>query len=279
MRGKPKIRTTKRFEEEEISRRVSEILEEADLSPDPVKSPARTISTGYPALDRCVGGIPRGGMTHLYGDWDTDAAKTSIGMRFLANAQENPGELVVFIDADHAVAATDLPENTLAPMHFLIIRPSSMESAFRMLMELGDTAPSKLTAVVFSSISALVPEAEAAASFDADLPGAHQRALALNLQRLSRGAQQHDIAVLLIDQTRHKLYAYGDPTGTTGGHVVTKVVSTQIYIEKRGTVQKIGPVGPVHQGSRVRATVVKSKSSAPYRTCEFEVLHQRQSQK
>lgn len=257
---------------------INEILEEAGLSSAHPAERVDTLSTGNAQLDRCTGGIPRGRITHVFGDWDTEAAKLRICMQALKNAQEKPDDLVMFVDADHSISMKDVPGDLRNPAAFLIVRPGSAEGLFSVVQAMVQAE--SVTAIAVHSIAALVPEAEASTPFVVDAPaGLHRATIANHLLELTRSLHKSRTAVILTDQTRHKIHAHGDSTATTGGPVVANAASLRIHLEHRAEIHKAGPPPMEHWGSRVRATVVKSKSSAPYRTCVFNVLHRRKNQK
>tara|TARA_R100001463_G_scaffold28864_3_gene65924 strand:- start:374 stop:1189 length:816 start_codon:yes stop_codon:yes gene_type:complete len=270
--------TRRRISKSPDDRALSEILEEAGISlTHPVKQ-VDTLSTGNAQLDRCTGGIPRGRITQLFGDWDTEAAKMRICMQVLKNAQEKPDDLVMFVDADRGISMKDVPEDLRNPAAFLIVRPGSTEGLFSVVQAMVQAE--SVAAIVVHSIAALVPEVEASTPFVVDAPaGLHRATIANHLLALTRSLHKSRTAVVLTDQTRHKIYAHGDPTATTGGPAVANAASLRIHLEHRAEIYKAGPEPAEHWGARVRATVVKSKSSAPYRTCAFNVLRGRPSQK
>ncbi len=203
-----------------------------------------SLSTGSAALDRVLGGYPRGCSVRLVGP--PASGKTSLALRAVASCQRGGGT-ALFVDAEHALDLAQVRRHGVDPTGLLYCRPPCGEQAFDTVEILVRSGGIDL--VVVDSVAALLPRAELHRSLVASPAGAHASMVARGLRRLVPITARSGAVVLYVDQLRRVL---------PGGDALSYRASVCLELE------------PQRGATRVR--VVKNRSGPVGRTAVLEPL-------
>lgn len=227
---------------------------------------AQTISTGSLALDLALGGggIPRGGVTVLYGG--EGAGKTTLAALIAAEAQK-AGRVAAWIDAEHSVDAKYASALGIDIDSLLVSSPATAEEALEVLETLVRSGG--IDVVVLDSIAALLPRAESDGRMGDDHRGESANLISRALRRINSALLKTGAAAVLTNQIREKVgVPYGNPEVTPGGRALKFYASVLLEIRCIETFTRVSGLS----GNRVKVKVVKNKSVPPGREAEFEII-------
>jgi len=230
--------------------------------------PARVdaISTSSPALDLAlgVGGIPRGRVTEIYGP--ESSGKTTLCQHIIAEAQRR-GEATAFIDVEHALDTAYAARCGVDVDRLYISQPDTGEQALEIAeaMVRGGAA-----VVVVDSVAALAPRAEVEGEMGDAHCGLQARLISQAMRKLAGPLRQNNTALVFTTQLRQRLgVMFGNPESDVGGYALRHHASVRLEVRRVEAIKEAGEV----IGSRVKATVKKSKVAPPYKTAEFDILY------
>jgi recombination protein RecA len=235
---------------------------------DAVKTNIAVVPTGAISLDVAIGagGFPRGKIIELFGG--EGGGKTTVALTVAANAQKIGGN-IGFIDAEHGLNR-QLAENIgIDPGHFVVYQPDSGEDAIDMVESMIKSRA--FDVIIVDSVAAMVPRAEIEAEMDQQFMGLHARLMSRFMRRVAHLANEYGVMLILINQVRKNLAAYGTPDETTGGKAIKFYASLRIEVRTSGS-KKI-TIGNDVVGHTVLATVKKNRLGAPHTQAEFDIVY------
>lgn len=171
-------------------------------------------SFGFKMMDLKSGGGLCGGQIHEIFGAEGDG-KTSLALNIAAEVQKNGG-IVYFVDAEHKLNLEYAKKLGVNVKDLLLTQPSHGEQALDIMKNTFQSGLVDLCIV--DSVASLVPLAELEGEFtDANI-GAHARLMSKMCRVLTPIIKEHNIILILINQTRHKIgIMFGSPETTTGG--------------------------------------------------------------
>lgn len=234
----------------------------------------KRLPTGVLPIDHLLdGGIPTGRFTELFGAYST--LKSYIALSCIAQTQKNGGVCAI-VDTEHAydpVWAESIGVNTA---DLIYQAPETGEEAVDVTEVLVRNG---VDLVVWDSVAATLPQAESAKrmSKESVQPARLAALMSLGMRKLT-AANDHT-AILFINQTRLNVgVVFGDPETVPGGRALPFYASYRVALRKAGkekesvdTYDSTGKKTTVNQvtGHKIRATLEKSKLSAPSRDVLF----------
>jgi len=226
------------------------------------------VPTGAISLDVAIGagGFPRGKIIELYGG--EGGGKTSVALTVAANAQKLGGN-VGFIDAEHGLNRQLCNNIGVDPDRFVVFQPDNGEQAIDMVEQM--IRSKAFDVVIVDSIAAMTPKAEIESEIEQQFMGLHARLMSKFMRRVAGIANENGVMLILVNQIRKNLAAYGTPDETTGGKAIKFYASLRIEVRTSGSKKLTR--GSETVGHTVVATVKKNRLGAPHTTAEFDLIY------
>ncbi len=226
------------------------------------------VPSGAISLDVAIGagGFPRGKIVEVYGP--EGAGKTTVALTVAANVQRLGGN-VGFVDAEHGLNRQLCNNIGIDPSRFVVNQPDSGEDAIDMVEQMIRSRAFDM--IIVDSVAAMVPKAEIDGDVDQQFMGLHARLMSRFMRRVAALANENDVMLVLLNQVRKNLAAYGTPDETTGGKAI-KFYSS-LRIEVRTSNSKKITRGTDVVGHTVSATVKKNRLGAPHMIAEFDIIY------
>jgi len=226
--------------------------------------PISRFSSGSASLDEALGGgIPEGRITEVYGS--ESSGKSTLVYHIVGEYQKKyPDEVCAIIDAEHTLDPQYVKNIGVKVDELLINQPDTGEQALGILRELLSQG---VKLIVVDSIAALVPEVEKENEIGKQTVGLQARLLSSALRVINAEAAKAGCTIICTNQLRDKIggMAWGDTSTTPGGRALKHYASVRIEIIRIGSEKE----GDIVVANKVKTTIRKNKTAAPYKTANF----------
>ena len=225
------------------------------------------IPSGSLLLDEAlgVGGYPKGRIIEIYGP--ESSGKTTLALHAIAECQKQGGR-AAFIDAEHAIDPTYASALGVEINDLYLSQPDSGEQALEICFLLANSGAFNL--IVVDSVAALVPQAELDGEMADNSVGMQARLMSKAMRKIAGTLNKNECAVIFINQLREKIgVMYGNPETTSGGRALKFAASIRIDIRRTEALK----AGADVYGNTCKVKVVKNKVSAPFKTCEIDIIY------
>ena len=222
-----------------------------------------TGSIGFDWVTLGIGGFAKGKVYELMG-WEGTGKSTVCGYA-VANCQKQGG-LALYVDGEHAIDKLYFEAIGVDTDKMLLSQPSSGEEGFNIVTEMIKTGD--LSLVIIDSDSSLRPKSAVDGDVgDSDI-GKKAKLNSNAYPKLKALADTHHVCIIVVSQYREKIgLMFGNPTTTQGGHALKFYTDCRIEISR-----SVAKDGDVAYGNKTKIKATKNKMSAPYRTCEFDIV-------
>lgn len=252
------------FLKEQAKERPGEVVL---LNDESARVNIEVVPTGAISLDLAIGagGFPKGRIIEVYGP--ESGGKTTLSLTVARNAQDKGG-VVGFVDAEHALNRELCQNIGIDESRFVISQPDSGEKAIEVVEDMLESGV--FDVIIVDSVAAMIPQSEIDAEVDQALMGTHARLMSRFMRRVAGKVNHSGCMLILINQVRKDLGAYGTPDTTTGGRAIKFYASLRIEVRTSNS-KKIERNKQI-VGTTVTATVKKNKLGAPFKVAEYDVI-------
>ena len=226
------------------------------------------ISTGNSMIDYMIGqpGIPSARLTTIVGM--EGAGKSTLALSILRETQKQGG-IGVLADTENRLWV-DRASGLGVDMDSLItLTPETLEDIMAVIESMSDTIREADTdipvTIVIDSIAGAPTKADLSMKFGDSLPAAHARLLSFGLRRIHRKISHQRIALIFVNQLRHKIEFNswgGKPQMVQlGEKSVNYWTSLKIMLEQASLIYPGGRKEADPTGANIRVGILDSRIS------------------
>lgn len=232
------------------------------------------IPTGILAMDILLqGGMPKGRFIEVFGDYST--LKSYVGYRTIVEVQKRGGTAAV-IDTEHSFDEAWARKIGIDLSNVIVHRPQTGEEGFDLMYAL---VKAEIDFILVDSIAAQQPQTELEKSLSNEKiqPARLAQLMSAGLRRIM--SANKNTGIMWINQTRVNIgITFGSNEAMPGGKAMPYYASYRVSMKKAGKITSDykafdGSKYAARKeqiGQKIRAEVVKSKLSKPFRDVWFD---------
>ena len=228
----------------------------------------RRLPSGYPALDRILGGgWPAGEISEIYGA--ENSGKTTVALQSIAAAQKK-GKQCAYIDAEHAFSLRQAETLGVDCEKLLFAAPTAGEDALGIIGSLIRSGTVDL--IVVDSVAALVPMEELEQKIGEAGIDLHTKLINQAMKQLAAPARAMNCTLIFLNQIRARLHKRAGGRETTpGGKALKYYASVRLRLQRKQ--EKRG--GAWCPASVIIAKTTKNTTFPPEKTTAIELVADR----
>jgi len=230
--------------------------------------PVTCIPTGSMFLDLAIGhgerfmGIPFGRITEIWGP--KECGKTTLCHHIIANAQKL-GYPTAFFDYEHSFDEVYAEAIGVDLNKLLFGQYTILEDGWEVIEALIRSV--KNAVVVVDSVAMMVPRKETEGEMGDSHVGLQPRLLAQAMRRNVGAVREHNAALIITNQVRHKIGGWGRSETQAGGEALRHALSLQINLWP-STIEKAGEDIVARE---IKADIVYSKIAKPHGSATYRL--------
>lgn len=223
------------------------------------------ITTGIPEFDKLTM-IPRGRITQIQGP--LSVGKTTLCLNMIQGLK---GQKVLYIDAEAALNPQLLTSLEIESKNFDLYNDSAfIEDIYEVVLHAVEKK--KYDMIILDSLASTTFRTEAAnQAADANI-GQKARIVGKLMRIVPMELKRTNTALVIINQERDLIGAYGNQIYTPGGRGVEYAASLMIRL-KTTKGARFPASGAPFKGHTVTAEIIKSKVNDPWRKTEFKLYY------
>ena len=233
-----------------------------------VEDPNNWISSGSIVIDKMIGGgYRRGRMVEVFGP--ESSGKTTLCLHAVAECQAKGG-VAAFVDAEHALDPYYAESLGVDLSRLLITQPDAGEKSFDIVTSWIEDG---VDLIVIDSVAAMATTFEQERDHeDKNRVGGLSAMWSNALRKLTPTLGKSKTVLMLTNQLRNKIGAYGNPETTTGGKAIKFYASLRLDIRKvsQGAINNKNTKQT--DGYRTRVKTIKNKLAPPFRQVEIDIM-------
>jgi recombination protein RecA len=236
------------------------------MSSDILSEVKEWIPTGFPDLDRILGGgWPVGRASEVFGQ---EGCGKSALSHMAVLACQKAGGVPIYIDFESALDPDKMEQLGIRPDRCVYARPKDIEEAWDIIWEALDTLeanpPPAPTLIVWDSVAASVPRAETTEKSSGDNHvGLVARSMSKGCRKMFLRIAQVKAHMMWINQERDKIggfSGFGDNKQTTGGAAIRYAASLRVRCARVSTLK----VGTKASGYLIQTSTKKNRCAPPH---------------
>jgi recombination protein RecA len=221
-------------------------------------------STGSVLLDYALGcgGIPEGKIVGITG---MPSGGKSLICQLMVKEAQLKGYNCGWVDAENSYDPEWSRHLGVDNEKLLISQPNSGDEAFAIADLMAKSGQIKL--IVLDSIAALTPKAVLEGEYDQNHIGQLARLCSQSLNKINSVLTKNKVTLVLINQQRMKIGAYGNPITEPGGEAIKFYASVKLEVNRS---EVLGDKEDV-DGFLTKIKVTKNKCGPPFRKIETNI--------
>ncbi len=222
-----------------------------------------TITTGFAAIDHYVlgcGGIPMGRIGELFSE--EGIGKSGLALHLIARAQAGGG-LAMLVETENGYNPERCATYGVNTDELILSEPEHLEDSWAEVYTVLETVKKPIL-IVYDSLAAVPTKAELEKGLVDPTQKMAEKAAAMSkvMRVLPAMLIKHKAALLIVNQTRHKVgVLFGPKTTTPGGDAVKFHASWRLCMYPGKAIKE----GAEHIGKRVTVMAVKNRFAPPFR--------------
>jgi len=234
------------------------------------------VSTGSLGLDIAtgIGGIPTDGkVIEVYG-WESSGKSTLI-QTIMGNYQKAiPNRKILFVDGEYSIDsdyATALGVN-LEDILLVQLDEGGGEAAYNKVAALVETGEVGL--VIYDSYNSLKPKKVLEGESGQHALGLHAKLMDDAVTKSNAQGMKYKTTSIYIGQLREKIgVMFGSPETTQGGNSLRFYAHLRLKTSRSMTADNSIMEGEEKVGNLHKVKVEKNKLSAPFKSCEYNIIY------
>ena len=227
------------------------------------------IPTGSYSLDYIMGGgIPRGRVLEIYGEYSSGKSVLSL---FMIRTVQKAGGRAALIDVENSFSVDFAKKIGVDTDKLVFSQAVCAEDVLNIVEKLTKT--NELDLIVVDSVASMVPRGELRGEVGDAHVAPQARLMSQALRMLTGSAAKTKTSLVFINQLRSKIGLYfGKKETTSGGRALKFYASIRIEVKKgQNILDKNNEV----IGNWLRVAATKNKTAMPFRKAEFELLFEK----